>query len=1135
MNFKKWILSAAALFLAAVFSPHLLAQTQTTGDITGVVTDQTGAVVPDAKVSLKDNAKGATQDTHTGKDGVYHFYLLQPGSYTITASATGFQAASRSLDANVGQIESANLQLAVAGSSTTVTVTEAAPVIQTSDGNVAATINEQQISEVPNPGNDITFAAQMAAGTVMNTSSAGGLGNFSSFGISGTANLFTLDGMDDNDPFLNLNNSGATNLALGNNEIQEATVVANGYTGQFGGLAGANVNYVTKSGGNQFHGNAIYYWNGDVMNSKDWFAGNNPKTFSNANQWASSIGGPIKKDKAFFFFNTEGLRVVLPVQFGLVQVPSTSFEAATITNLTNIGLQNSIPFYNQMFGIYNKAAVGQALSPITCASLKTTVVTSDGNCAEGFTNGTNTFTHEYQVSGRVDYNIGANDRAFLRVWHDNGFQASITDPISPLFNVGSTQPQWSGQLNETHSFGSTMTNQFIASFLYYQAVFDLDNRAAALAAFPTTINLGDASFTSIGGTCCNANGDANFPNGRNVTQYGFSDDVSKTWGRHTASFGIKFRRNDVKDFDYGQLNTGVVTVDSIADLFNGGGHDALKIEFPSSPTEPIALYTLGFYGQDEFRVKSNLTLTLALRVEHQSDPICRSDCFARLTGPFLGLDHDPTIPYNQAIETGLHQMLASLGSILLQPRFGFAWQPFGTARNFVVRGGVGLFNDAFSGSTVDFFSENSPQENLFTPSNLPVSPAETNPGNLFTQAALSNQAFLTGFKNGLTAAQIQAAVPGFALPGYNAVDLHSHIPQYQKWNLEIQQGFGSKTSLSLNYVGNHGIHELIQNGSVNAFCAPGSPACPTGPLADLPVSPLDPRFGLVFQYQSAGVSNYNGVAVGLNHRFTSWGGGQFNFNYLYGHAFDIASNGGLSNIPFSFLTSASIPQDPFNIRKSYGPADYDVRQNISANYVWGLPIRQALKGHGWAPLVEGWQVSGTFFYHTGFPFSVIDGVTGADLAGNNFNSFVLPQAVAGTLTSCGSSFTGPPAGGNAVPTPCFTPANFIIPATANPPQSLAAFTSGMRNAFRGPGYFDTDMTIMKNTKIPHWERGQLGIGFQFFNLLNHPNFAVPFPVVQSPAFGLETTTVSPPTSILGSGLGGDSSTRIIQLKAQLTF
>ena len=239
--------------------------------------------------------------------------------------------------------------------------------MQTADGNVSTTVGQQQISEVPNPGNDLSAIAQLAPGSVMNTNAGGGLGNFASFGVSASSNLFTLDGMDDNDPFLNLNNSGATNLALGTNEIQEATIVATGYSAQYGGLAGANINYVTKSGGNQFHGNAVYYWNGRAMNAQDWFLAGQPKTFSNANQWAGSLGGPIKKDKAFFFFNTEGLRVILPTVFPTSLVPTQGFETATIANLTAKGLTASIPFYNQMFGLYNAAAAGKTpAGPAEC-------------------------------------------------------------------------------------------------------------------------------------------------------------------------------------------------------------------------------------------------------------------------------------------------------------------------------------------------------------------------------------------------------------------------------------------------------------------------------------------------------------------------------------------------------------------------------------------------------------------------------------------------------------------------------------------------------------------------------------------------------------------------------------------------
>jgi len=173
--------------------------------------------------------------------------------------------------------------------------------------------------------------------------------------------------MYDNDPFLNLNNSGATNLLLGNNEIQEASVTSNGYSGQFGGFAGATVNYVTKSGSNQFHGNAAYWWNGAVMNANDWFHNNTvpvtPKTFDNANQWAASFGGPIKKDKAFFFANYEGLRVLVPVT-QTVTLPSAQFQAATLANLATIGQSAQLPYYQNMFNLWNAAPGASRATPV---------------------------------------------------------------------------------------------------------------------------------------------------------------------------------------------------------------------------------------------------------------------------------------------------------------------------------------------------------------------------------------------------------------------------------------------------------------------------------------------------------------------------------------------------------------------------------------------------------------------------------------------------------------------------------------------------------------------------------------------------------------------------------------------------
>ena len=337
MNLKRFMAVMFALLVGLSFSStRVAAQTSTTGDIAGVVTDPSGSVVPDASVTLKDETKGNTQQTKTGAQGTYRFYLLTPGPYTITVTATGFKSEARRVDVSVGQIGTATFQLQLGPSSTSVTVTEAAPLLQTDNGDTSTTLTEQQISQVPNPGNDLSYIAQLAPGVVMNTQ--GGYGNVEAFGLPATSNLFTMNGMDDNDPFLNLNNSGATNLLLGANEIQEADVVTNGFSGAYGTFAGINVNYVTKSGGNDFHGNAVYYWTGRAMDATDYITKSEgePKPFNNANQWAASIGGPIKKDKLFFFLNTEGLRVLIPVP-QTVTIPTTQFEAATGCQLDVVG------------------------------------------------------------------------------------------------------------------------------------------------------------------------------------------------------------------------------------------------------------------------------------------------------------------------------------------------------------------------------------------------------------------------------------------------------------------------------------------------------------------------------------------------------------------------------------------------------------------------------------------------------------------------------------------------------------------------------------------------------------------------------------------------------------------------------
>jgi hypothetical protein len=1174
MNWKRFFAAVFALLVVlSLGSTKVGAQTSTSGDIAGVVTDPSGATIPGAKVTLKDDTKGNTQESTTNKDGVYHFYLLSPGPYTVTVSATGFETFTRHSTVNVGQIATQNVQMTLGAASTSVTVTEAAPLLQTDNGDTSTSVSQQQVSNVPNPGNDLSAIAQIAPGAIMNTQ--GGYGNVEAFGLPATSNLFTMDGMDSNDPFLNLNNSGATNLLLGSNEIQEADVVTNGFSAAYGTFAGINVNYITKSGGNQYHGNAVYYWNGSALNANDWFNNANglSKPFDNANQWAASFGGPIKKDKLFFFVNTEGLRVLIPVPQTIL-VPTQAFEAATVQNLTNLGDTASIPYYCQnlpgicpgvgplpgsgagIFNLFNGAKNLNNAQPLTnsagaflpgqgCSNVSDTGAFAGftADCAQSVREVPVNFAPEWQIAGRFDWNIGPNDRAYVRVQYDHGVQPTFTDPVNSIFNATSDQPEYQGQINWTHTFGATMTNQFLFATTWYSAIFKNTNLDEALAAFPTSLTNGDSSLGGSGscgvGLACD---DFIWPQGRNVTQVQFDDDVSKTIGNHTLKFGGKWHKNYVSDHDFGLFNIGLEVPFSLQDFANGGdlnGPNAQGSEliqsFPVSQNQPIRLYEVAGYILDEWRVKPNLTITPGLRLEHASNPTCITLCFAQLGEPFS--QDMPVLPYNQLIQANRRSALFGYQNLQWEPRISFAWQPFGSGAsgllksNFVVRGGAGIFYDIFPGQIADNLAQNSPLFNTFTIVAFPgascgglLSPNQTNaatpnsPGtNLFQCTAQAQSDFQNAFNTGATSVN-------FA-PNVTFTQPKTEAPQYQKWNLEIQKGFGPNDSLTVGYNGNHSIHGPLFNNSLNGFGFGSLPAtAPNSQLIEMTA------------VQSSNVSNYNGLTASYQHRFSGWGGGGiFQLNYTYSHAFDLISNGGFN--PFNGISTAALA-NPYNAYVNYGPADYDARHVINANYVWQIPIRRALGGHGWAPLVDGWQVSGAVFYRTGFPYTIIDGQQETNLSSNNFFGPYWPTPNSAVPINCGSEIH---AGPNAVP--CYSvsqpvgntcvvavPGDFPIPGCGT-----ALSQKGFRNNFRGPSYWDTDFSFMKSTKIPKWESAQFQLGLQFFNLFNHPNFNLPVNNTADPQFGTIQSAVNPPTSILGSFLGGDASPRLIQVKAQLVF
>jgi outer membrane receptor protein involved in Fe transport len=1108
---KKIIVALSLTFLTIFMVPgSLKAQSNISGDIAGTVTDPSGAAVPNAKVTVSNPTNGEVKATTSGSAGEFRVSLLSPGTYKVSATAAGFETTDQSITVSAGTVTPLSVKLTVGSGTTTVEVTgNEVALLNTDDAQVSTTFNFSQIQSLPNPGNDLTFVAQTAPGAVMNTQ--GGYGNFSVFGLPATSNTFTVNGGYEGDPYLNLNNSGATNLLLGNNDVDNVTVTTNAYDAAFGGLGGAQVNEISRAGTNRFHGNAVYWWNGSSMNANSYFnkQAGSPKNFSNVNQWAASIGGPIKKDKMFFFVDTEGLRVIIPNR-ATVYAPSPSYQAAILNpvpttnvyapygNLAANGNLGEAPLYQTLFNYYNNA---RNFTSGTQDPVDPDTWIFNGQSANLGT--------EWQILGRTDFNLGTNDHLFIHFKVDHGTQPTSTSFLDPIFDAQSPQPSYEGQLNENHSFSPALINQFVFAASYYRAIFTNTNATKLAATVPFVLIPegyaagGDWDLTGNANTWV-GNQDYAFPQGRNVTGYQFNDDLSWTKGQHSFKFGWTMRRDDITDYTPSEHNIAFAGGENIIldqGDFAAGYADEWAERFPQHLSEPVALYVMGWYAQDQWKVSPKLTLTGGLRMEHNSNPICQTNCVSNFSSNFNTLPTSSNTAYNTLLSSGLHQGFFKQQNIAWEPRVGFAWVP---DPKTTVRGGFGMFADYFPAQIMGDLVANPPNVDRFTVlgpyfggNNIPID--STLPTSGHAISVTSNQAFQQQFPLGGSYNSIHALTNGvFSRPTVIGVQHKVFLPSYEEWSLAVQREVAKNVVASLTYVGNHGYHEPVQQ-LPNAYNAAGT-------NAGLPSSRPNNSFNQVTNFYSGASSNYNGMVFSVVDR-AKWVSLQF--NYAYGHALDECSNGCFN----AFGVNPIGQINPNNLSQNYGNADYDTRNYISASYVITVPY-----WGGPHVLTDNWMIAGTIFHNTGYPFSVNDG-TGdnvygtASLAKQIDNSF--NHHCGGTNHTLGYGVQ------------CDFAAHFA---------SSTDFGQQRRNQLYGPNYSDFDLDISKGFKMPHWEGAQFKAGAQFFNTFNHPNFQIPTAdVTAGSSNGIIQSTASTPTSILGAFLGGDASPRLIQLKASFVF
>jgi hypothetical protein len=1128
----------AALFLAPVFlitTPPAFSQTITTADVVGVVSDTSGAVVPGAKVTIKSSESGESRTEATNGQGQYRFPLMKPGDYEVSAAAKGLKSNFFKVTLLVGQAQEANITMNPEGTSTTVEVTANAAVLQTENANLESNFNKAQVDILPMPGGDLTTLAMTTPGIRVNVT--GGSGNMNANGIPGSTILYTLDGMDQNDPANNLNNSGASNNLLGANAVGEVAVVLNAYSPQYGRMAGAQVNMVGMTGANQFHGNLFYNYNFEKLNANSFFSNSSgtPRGRSDAHQFGGRIGGPVWKNKIFFFFDTENLRYVLPAA-GVISLPSPQLETYA---LAHVGAAE-LPLYKDYFGlIAGSPGINRAV-PVTNGGgqlqdgnghlgcginsfYKTPTGTGgtfgvDTPCAVAFGINDTEINTEQLFNGRGDFNISNSQKLSLRYFHDAGVQATGTSPINPLYNSVSNQPSYQVSLQHTWIVTPTVVNTLNASVLWYTALFGVQNFTKTQALMPDSMAISDGGANGGGFATVGAGA---FPNGRNVGHFQVNDDFSWNKGAHTIKAGVNARYDqytytsiasgaflgayslgDLSDFANGKLGDTGNALSSFTQSFPLYG--ALHFRFPSAD----------FYLSDEWAVTKNLKLTYGLRVEEDFNPTCVEKCFVLTNVPFDSPSYQGgvSIPYNTTLTKSSNLFYNAEGPIV-QPRFGFAYKPPFGHNKTVIRGGIGLFSTNYTDGIGGTLANQVP--NKFAPTGLTFGTVGviTDPSSSAYTAQVSANAFESGFNSGFTLAQIQTAVKPatFSTPSITSFPSTYRAPKTVEWSFEIEQELTAHNLFTVSYVGNHA-YNLAETNNANMFASATSTTNYGGPYGGLPAAAPDGRFVTVTQYYNNGISNYDALTIQIRHNFSY--GLSAQFHYTWSHA--------LGDVSTSTTQSF---YNPYNLSNSYGSLGFDNRSEAAADLLWMQPFKASNKFVN--GLIKGWTVGLKAYIYSGAPFSVTDSKIATDV---NASGVVTPLADLVVPTAFGMHCNS----SNSIGTPCLPKTDFATyPKSGISAPIQTDWGNTSPDSFRGPNYFDLDATVQRGFAIK--EKYKFVFGMQAYNVLNHPNFANPSGTLTSGAFGEITSTLGPPTSIYGTGQGASVSGRLMVLTGTFSF
>lgn len=1072
MKFIRSLGGALVIFAVLLFT-GVAAEAQTfRGTVLGTVTDTSGAAIAGATVTVKNVDTGLTRTVTTTEDGSFSAPELPIGNYNVTVEKPGFKTGGvNGIRVEVSSERRADVALQAGEVSESIVVSaDTLPQVESTENTLGGIIEAKVVTNLPVNGRDyqkLIFLVPGVAGSPDQiTDSPGSFGTFSVNGARGRSNNFLLDGTDMNDGYRNdpaINEAGvfgtpATILPL--EAIEELRVLSN-FEAEYGRSAGGVINIVTKSGANTLHGSVFDYFRNTSLNARNYFNTKPaPKDPFHDNQFGAALGGPIVKDKTFFYADYEGVREK-GSESSLACVPT----ATDITNNTPATGINPV-----VAKILATKGWPTPNLPGSCIVLPTDPVQQIS--AANNVNAALATPFSNRVDSaiiKIDHNVNANNLLTGRYYFGDSLQsfplALVGGGLLPNYNTSTPTRVQLVSLSFVSVVSPSVVNEVRLGWNRFAEGFfpedrSFDPASIGLATGATKYNFGLPTINV--GPLAQLGADKGDPRSRVDTNWHYIDNVSWKRGRHDIKFGYEFRRTSVSQI-FNRTARGTLKFSTLNAFLAGTPTGGTQIS--GNTNRNTFENSHAGYIQDSFHARRNVTINLGLRYDYFG-------IVQEKHGNFVNIDPATGLPIQVGTGRLYQPDFNNWG-----PRASVAWDLSGRAKT-VIRAGYGIFYDAFS---QDIFMGHLPFNSSFDPGPAYNGLSSINP---------------IGF-SGVTGVQLTAGVPVYGSPSPMSdafgIDQKIRTPYMENYNLNLQQQLSSKMVLEVGYVGSQG-HKLFSFRDVNQpslsqiqqFDYRGKSQCYCVPRA---LSATSPFYYVNFQ---EGAANSNYSALQASWRINSWHGLISNVNYAWSHSIDTASDGE------DFVANATQPDNSLRQNLNRGNSNFDVRHRLTWNFIYEFP-----KSSGsWQRLKNGWGLNGIISVQSGQPFHLNynfeddyngtgEGFARPDVVGKivynqhdprNFldlTAFAVPCTLQGGNTAGNCQLINPSTGA-------------ICTDAAPGPNCINSmhFGSEGRNSLVGPHFRQFDFSIFKNTSIT--ERLKMEIRLEAYNILNHPNFSNPY-------------------------------------------